>query len=301
MSIKATTAELNNLILQKQTQERPVSQATLNKYINQYEFMTNSYNKTGDWISNSSQTDLINIIKKMDIQPSSKLNYLNVFFMIKTIYNQPTEDILKYRETLFKRNEKQTEKKIEEKQNQNLPSYAEIETFINQLYKDGEYFRYLYNYLIFTYGLRNKDVNLNIIQADNFNKLDDTEKKGNNYLVVKKTETELIIDDYKTRNSYGTKHIKIRSRKILKVCKLLKDGAILLKANGAVVPNDELSYYIRLYITEDYHLTEADYFKINILNIQTKPNSLKLIYEICKTRGTKSITGLHKHYNLHEE
>jgi len=301
MSIKSRSAELNNLILQKQSQDRPVSQATLNKYIKQYEFMTVTYNKTGDWIIKTTETDLINIIKKMEIQSSGKLNYLNIFYMIKTIYQQPTEEILKYRETLFKKNEKQTEQKIEEKQNQNLPSYDEVEKFINQLYKDGDYIRYLYNYLIFTYGLRNKDVNLIIIQADKFNKLNDIEKKGNNFLVVKKTETELIIDDYKTKNSYGTKHIKIRSRKILKVCQLLKDGLILLKSNGSPVSNDELSYYIRLYITEDLHLTEADYFKINILNIQTKPNSLKLMYEICKTRGTKSITGLHNHYNLQEE
>jgi hypothetical protein len=301
MSNKATTAELNNLILQKQSQERPVSKATLNKYVKQYEFMTNSYNKTGNWIINSTQTELINIIKKMEIQSSGKLNYLNIFYMIKTIYQHPTEEILKYRETLFKKNERQTEQKIEEKQTQNLPSYDEVEKFINQLYKDGDYIRYLYNYLIFTYGLRNKDINLNIIQADKFNKLNDIEKKGNNFLVVKKTETELIINDYKTKNSYGAKNIKIRSRKILKVCQLLKDGLILLKSNGTPVSNDELSYYIRLYITEDLHLTEADYFKINILNIQTKPNSLKLMYEICKTRGTKSITGLHNHYNLQEE
>jgi hypothetical protein len=301
MSIKSKSVELNNLILQKQNQERPVSKATLDKYIKQYEFMTVTYNKTGDWISNSTETQLINIIKKMEIQPSGKLNYLNIFFMIKTIYKQQTDEILKFRELLFKRNEKQTEQKIQDKQTQNLPSYDEVDNFINNLYKDGDYIRYLYNYLIFTYGLRNKDVNLNIIQADKFKKLDDTEKKGNNFLVVKKTETELIIDDYKTRNSYGTKNIKIRSRKILKVCQLLKDGSILVKANGSIVPNDELSYYIRLYITQDHHLTEADYFKINILNIQTKSNSLKLLNEICKTRGTHSITGLHRHYNLQED
>lgn len=301
MSIKATSSELSNLILAKQTQARPVSIQTLDKYIKQYEFMTETLNKSGDWITKATETQLINIIKKMDIKPTGQLNYLNIFFMIKTINEQPTDEILKVRETLFKRKDKQTEQKIQEKQTQNLPSYNEVETFINNLYKDGDFIRYLYNYLIFIYGLRNKDVNLNIIQADKFNKLDDKQKKGNNYLVVKKTECELIVDDYKTRNTYGTKNIKIRSRKILKVCQSLKDGPILVKSNGSNVSNDELSYYIRLFQNENFHLTEADYFKINVLYIQTQPNGLKLLQEIAKTRGTQSIANLDKYYNLTDE
>ena len=301
MSTKPLIFELSKLILQKQTQPRPVSLATLDKYIKQYEFMTNSYNKSGDWVSKSSERDLINLIKKMDVKPSGQLNYLNIFFMIKSMNQQPTDEILKFRETLFKRKDKQTEQKIEEKQTQKLPSYAEVEKFINELYKDGDLIRYLYNYLIFTYGLRNKDVNLSIIQADKFNKLDVKEKQGNNFLVVKKTECELIVDDYKTRNTYGTKNIKIRSRKILKVCQSLKDGPILLKANGSHVSNDELSYYIRLFQNQDFHLTEADYFKINVLYIQTQPNPLKLLKDIAQTRGTQSITNLNQYYNLNDE
>lgn len=301
MSINVNTTELTKLMLAKQTQARPVSNATLDKYIKQYEFMTTSLNKSGDWITKATETQLINIIKKMDIKTAGQMNYLNIFFMIKSINEQPTDEILKFRETLFKRKDKQTEQKIQEKQTQNLPSYNEVETFINNLYKDGDFIRYLYNYLIFMYGLRNKDVNLNIIQADKFNKLDDKQKKGNNYLVVKKTECELIVDDYKTRNTYGTKNIKIRSRKILKVCQSLKDGPILVKANGSNVSNDELSYYIRLFQNENFHLTEADYFKINVLYIQTQPNPLKKLQEIAKTRGTQSITNLNQYYNLTDE
>lgn len=301
MLISSYSNELNNLILQKQSQERPVSKATLEKYIKQYEFMTVTYNKSGDWISKSTESQLINIIKQMEIQTAGKMNYLNIFFMIKSINKQSTDEILKYRETLFKKKDIQTEQKIKEKQTQNLPSYKDIEKFINELYKGGDYIRWLYNYLIFTYGLRNKDVNLSIISLDNYNKLTDTEIKSNNWLLVKKTETELIINDYKTKNTYGTKNIKIRSRKVLKICQILKDGPILIKANGSNVSNDELGYYIRLFQNQDHHLTEADYFKINILYIQTQPNSLKLLQEIAKTRGTQSIINLNQYYNLNDE
>ena len=293
--------EIKSLILYKQTQQRPVSKATLNKYIKQYEFMTNLYNKNDDWITKSTETQLINLIRKMEVKPTGKLNYLNIFFMIKSMNEQPSNEISKYRETLFKQKDRQTETKIQEKKEQNLPSYDEVNQFIDELYKTGDWIRWLYNYLIFTYGFRNKDVNLNIIQADKYNKLDDKQKKELNYLLVKKTETEIIINDYKTKSTHGAKHIKCRSRKLLKVCQLLKDGSILVKSNGANVSNDELSYYIRLFQNEEHHLTEADYFKINLLNIQTKPNSLNLLQQIAKTRGTNSIINLDKYYNLNDE
>jgi len=293
--------ELNSLILHKRTQERPVSKATLDKYIKQYEFMTNLYNKKDNWIIKSTETQLINLIKKMDVKPTGRLNYLNIFFMIKSINEQPTNEILKYRETLFKQKDKQTEIKIQEKKEQHLPSYEEVNKFIDELYNSGDWIRWLYNYLIFTYGLRNKDVNLIIIQGSNYNKLDEKEKHELNYLFVKKTETELIINDYKTKSTHGTKRIKIRSRKVLKICNLLKDGPLLLKANGSLVSNDDLSYYLRLFQNEDQQLTEGDYFKINVLHIQNQPNSLKLLQQIATTRGTKSITNLDQFYNLNDD
>jgi len=140
--------ELNSLILHKRTQERPVSKATLDKYIKQYEFMTNLYNKKDNWILKSTETQLINLIKKLDVKPTGRLNYLNIFFMIKSINEQPTNEILKYRETLFKQKDKQTEQKIQEKKEQHLPSYAEVNKFIDELYNSGDWIRWLYNYLI---------------------------------------------------------------------------------------------------------------------------------------------------------
>ena len=293
-----STSEIDMLLELKKSQERPVSTNTLEKYKSQYNYLTKTNNYTGDWVTETSEKELIELIKSLNIKSSGRLGYLNVLMLIKQLKNQSVNAILKYRDTLFKENDVDTAVKIKEKINQNLPTYNEIEYFVNNLYSEGDWIRFLYNYLIFTYALRNKDVNLEIISVDKFKKLSTENKINKNYLVVKKTECELVVDNYKTRNAYGTKHIKIRSRKVLKACQLLGEGLILKKANNEPVGDSELSYYLKLYMNQDFHLTEADYFKINLLHIQTQPNCINRLNELCNSRGSKSIGCIDKYYNL---
>tara|TARA_R110002126_G_scaffold165496_1_gene313330 strand:- start:139 stop:1038 length:900 start_codon:yes stop_codon:yes gene_type:complete len=297
----SSTSEIDMLLELKKSQERPVSTNTLDKYKSQYNYLTKTNNYTGDWVTETGEKELIELIKSLNIKSSGRLGYLNVLMLIKQLKNQPVNSILKYRDSLFKENDVDTAVKIKEKQNQNLPTYNEIDYFINQLYKEGDWIRFLYNYLIFTYALRNKDANLEIISADKFKKLSTENKINKNYLVVKKTECELVVDNYKTKSCYGTKHIKIRSRKVLKACQLLGDGLLLKKTNNEPVGDTELSYYLKLYMNQDFHLTEADYFKINLLYIQTQPNCINRLNELCNSRGSKSIGCIDKYYNLCED
>jgi hypothetical protein len=297
----SSTSEIDMLLNLKQSQDKPVSTATLNKYRSQYNHLTKTNNFAGDWVTETEAKELIELIKSLDMKSAGKMGYLNVIILIKQMNNQEINSILRYRDTLFKQNNIDTGVKIKEKQNQNLPSYKEIEDFINKLYKNGDWIRFLYNWLIFTYGLRNKDVNLEIISADKFNKLNADSKKDRNLLVVKKTECELVVDSYKTKNFYGTKNIKIRSRKILKVCQLLGDGLILMNSNHEPVDDSQISNYLKLFMNEEHHLTEGDYFKINLLYIQTQPNCINRLNELCNTRGSKSLGVINKFYNLCED
>jgi len=47
-----------------------------------------------------------------------------------------------------------------------------------------------------------------------------------------------------------------------------------------------------------YFLTESDYFKINLIHIQSLQNCISKLSNICNTRGTQSIQTIDKHYNL---
>jgi len=297
----SSTSEIDMLLELKKSQERPVSTTTLEKYKSQYTYLTKINGLSGDWVTEFNEKDLIELIKSLNVKASGRLGYLNVLMLIKQLKNQPVNSILKYRDSLFKENDVDTSVKIKEKQNQNLPTYNEIEYFINNLYKEGDWIRFLYNWLILTYGLRNKDVNLEIISADKYKHLSVENKIGKNFLVVKQTECELVVDNYKTKHAYGTKYIKIRSRKVLRACKLLGDGLLLKKANNEPVGDSELSYYLKLYMNQDFHLTEADYFKINLSYIQTQNNCINRLNELCNSRGTKSIGCIDKYYNLCED
>lgn len=282
-----STSEIDMLLGLKQSQERPLSVASLDKYKKQYNYLTNTNNLSGDWVTDTEEKELIDLIKSLNIKSSGKMGYLNVIVLIKQMNNQSIKELTKYRGELsiIKNNVVKT---INQNQTQNLPSYIQVDNFIKMLYKDGDWIRYLYNWLIFSYGLRNNDVNLEIISAEKFNKMNDIDKLKNNYLVVKKTECELVIFNYKTKDLFGAKRIKIRSRRILKVCDILGDGLILIKSNNEPVNDIELSNYLKLYTSDGYNLNEKDYFKINLLYIQSQPNCIRLLKEICDTRGTKN-------------
>jgi len=297
----SATSEIDMLLNLKQSQDKPVSTATLNKYRSQYNHLTKTNDFGGDWVTCTDEKELIELIKDLDMKSAGKMGYLNVILLIKQMKAQPTDLMIKYRETLFKQKDIDTGAKIKDKQNQNLPSYKEIEDFINKLYKNGDWIRFLYNWLIFSYGLRNKDVNLEIISADKFNKLKPENKIDKNFLVVKKTECELVVDSYKTKNSYGTKYIKIRSRKILKVCQLLGDGLILMNSKNEPVDDSQISNHLKLFMNEEHHLTETDYFKINISYIQTQNNCINRLTALCNTRGSKNINNINNYYNLCED
>ena len=89
-------SEINLLLSSKQTQEKPVSKATLEKYNQQYKFLTKSQGQSGDWITNTHEKDLVNMIKDLEIKSAGKMGYLNVIHIIKELKGQPIKEILKY-------------------------------------------------------------------------------------------------------------------------------------------------------------------------------------------------------------
>ena len=293
--------EIQHLIYEKQKQEKPVSNQTILKYQQQYNYLTKNIGFNNPmWITESNEKSLIKAIEELDVSPSGKLNYLNVCIMIKKMYDKPLKQLEKYRDTLFTDKSKLTDEKIIVKKN-TLPSYKTITDFINDLYKQGDYTRYLVNELIFTFGLRNKDIDVMIIELDNYKELkknNPTLESENNFLVLKKSSTELIINQYKTRATYGTKKIPIRSRRILQASMKLGEGYLLQNAKGEQPSNYD--YYLKLYDLQGEKLGEADYYKIHINHLQSQPNSLQEINKLCKYRGS-SLAVCNTHYNINKE
>jgi hypothetical protein len=296
MLINQNESEINNLLIQKQNEKR--SPQTIDKYRKQYAFLTEYFDEVDDWIIGTSENKLIQGIKNMDIGATGKNNYLSLISLIRGLYSKSTDKITSTRTQLFTEIKKNTENKIEIKKS--LPSHEEITQFVNGLYKLKDYRRYIYNFLILEYGLRNRDVNMFIITKDEYAEIKKNPQleKTSNWIVIYKNEIVLVINQYKTMSFHGTKTIKARSRKLFKAVNEIGRGWLIVDKNGNELDDVNMSYYIKLYDLNNEKLTQADYFKASIKYLQSQPNSLHKIAEICQTRGTNTISVIDNNYNI---
>jgi len=280
--------ELTQLIELKKNQPRPVSALTLKKYIQEYLHLTKLLKKQDDWITDASTDSLVRIINNLKLSATGVLNYLNLFIMIR-MDSLDVKTLFDLRDKLNKKKDINTKAKILYKK-ETLPSHEVIVKYIDGLYKTKRYTDYLVNYFIFTYGLRNRDVNLNIITNENYKNIHGTL----NYAIIRKTDSVLVINDYKTSGTYGQKKIICRSRRVLDCLNKLKEGPLLVNKYNEQVNDENIHYYIHLY----ENLGESDYYKIQLNHLQTKPNSFQNITKLCRTRGSMSMNVVDTYYNI---
>lgn len=285
--------ELNQLIVDKTTQYRPVSKNTLSKYIKEYMYLSKSHGKENNWITELSVANLVKLINNLDTKPTGKLNNLNIIILIKKNTMDNIKPLLDLRDNLNTQLKGQYTE-LRNRKNEELPPYSVIENYIDNLYETNQYTNFLINYLCFEYGLRNKDLNLYIIPLEKYK----LATNPLNYLVIRKTDCLLVIADYKTCKNYNTKRIIVRSKKVLNFARKLGEGYLLTNRFNEPPKDDNLSYYINLFTTKDgVKLTESDYYKIQIKHLQTLPNSLEEIAKLANTRGS-SLHCANEHYNL---
>lgn len=292
-------SELEQFIEMKKSQKRAITESTMKKYIGFYNTLSKHL---GDRkIADVSEEEIISIIDKLDISPAGKLNYQNLVTMIKDQHKQSTDKLVKFKEELSNMKDTNTKHKVVQKLI-TLPTYKQVRDYIDDLYEQADYSRYLVNELIFSYGLRNVDVNLYITDLADYKTV---KKAGHdlfeyeNWLVLKKSTCELVINRYKTSKSYGTKIIPIKNKKIFEAGNKLKFGWLIQSMKSKKVKDDNVHNYLNLMIYNGIKLRESDYFKINILHLQSQPNALHKINELGKTRGTQCLDTLDKYYNIH--
>lgn len=292
--------ELQQFLEYKSKQAKAVQPTTLKKYEDQYKRLAVLFKSKGNFVLDLTEEEIIEVIDKLDITATGKLNHLNIIVMIKNQHKQDIPKLLEYREELFKLKDLQTSKKVVQKLS-TLPPYQTIKSFIQDLYSQQDWTRYLVNELIFLYGFRNKDVNLFIIPFTDYRLMKKNEKEkeeAGNWLVLKKNSCDLVINQYKTKTHYGSKLIPVKSKKILEASTKLGTGYLLQDRNGLPVPDGNIGYYIRLYEFDGYKLKEGDYFKINISHLQTLSNPINKVKELAYTRGTRNLNDIDKYYNI---
>ena len=236
-------------------------------------------------------TDLISLLKNQDIPPSSKNSILNVISLILKTKQKPIQSITDYRDELDKQyyiNKKESNKLLKE----TLPTLAELNNFTEGLYSKKMYREYVINYLMIKFGVRNMDVDVEIVSDKS--KVNDID----NFLLITKKYISFIVNRYKTRDTYGNKKMKIEVKPFISAVKHLYDECeddvcyLLINPDTKQLVKDKNKFILN---RTHKKLGEGLYFKIVVSNYisQGKISSAKLLG---KTRGTDINTIIEDYY-----
>ena len=232
---------------------------------------------------------IITIIKNSDFSNHTKKNLFSMLIMIlKNNGNFEDEQQLAFNERDIILNQIDSERKDKNKVLlKTLPTQKSIDKDLNEFYTEKQYLKYIINYLVITYNLRNKDLCLKVVSS-----MKQTKDKEFNYLVITEKYITFIRNVYKTAPTYGKKENRIQNNKFRDA--LLnylqsqnvdyKNQEHVIFKNKAGEPldctkiGDRLKY---LLITNETKLN-----KIKVKDINNKPNTIKNLKKMEKNRGT---------------
>jgi hypothetical protein len=279
------TLEIDELLASKTN----ITPQTVKNYKRIYTKLRDELNED---IKATSEKNLIKLVLQVsNDNPSVALTYLNIPIMIKRYFKKDVDLLVKKQVELNKARGEHTKGLIQEKKEE-LPTYETLKNYLKSLLKNNDHQGYIINYLLMTYGFRNKDLDLLITTKE----LTPNIEIENNLIIIKKTECEVIINDYKTLQSYGQKRFVIKSKHFKDACEKIGVGNYLLNHNGEHIKESSLASYIK---NRTYNnIGEGSYFKVLINHIQlTSKTPLQDIKKLSLSRGT-NFENIAEHYNI---
>ena len=214
--------------------------------------------------------------------PNTRLDMLNLIIVIRNVLELSVEKLKEYRSELKQQQKAHQVSKMSDA-GEKLMSYVDFTKALAEAYLKSEWKKYVVNYLMMRYGVRNKDLNLSIVKT----KKEMTD--GNNYLLLKKDKVIYVRDDYKTHKTYGKKTHEIHDN-IFHEC--VKKAGV-----GKLIPEAQISNGLRkLYLNK---MGEAKVFKMMIDHYYDKDDSAS-IKRLAADRGT-SLSVVQGFYNVNAE
>lgn len=232
----------------------------------------------------ASQKRILEIIDELNFTPATQSSYINVAIIIRTLYKYDTAVLAKQRDN-NKTPIAESSKIKNENLSNSLPSYDDLINHLNVLYSEENWSHFIINYLLVMYGVRNADVNVEIVSLKR-----DAVNLESNYIWMQKSGHKAIWirNFYKTVGNYGAQEIEITDEKFLRALKNVKNKVLLPNNTnvGALVKSLTLN-----------GIGEGSIFKILIDNFKTDLNKLK---ELSEYRGT-SLETIISSYNLNKK
>jgi hypothetical protein len=214
--------------------------------------------------------------------PNTLTSYLVVVQSIKKHYELPITELVDSLIKIKERRIEETKCRMVTKVDV-IPKYTEL---IKKLKSITDPKSYVINYLMLTFGVRNKDVDVFI--TDN-----PVLKDNINYLLLDGNKIKYVINDYKTQKSYGSKTFVIKDKKFIEmVGKLKMNEHILVNMKGKRVTIAGLINKLTI-----DGISESDIFRSIIAHIRKKKNFGKLLQFYSDARGT-DINTIMSNYNI---
>ena len=248
--------------------------------------------KYGDLdMTRASYKKIINKVEASSTNPNTQAAMLNIAILVSRERPDIRKRLVAYREDLVRTIANHRKNSLKELAG-TLPAYEELIDELETL--TG--LKYIVNYCLVHLGFRNADMNLQYI-----GKLTDIpSSEGINYIHLnrKTHEVTLVINQYKTHGTYGTKEIKRNDARLSKELKEMNlvDGDFLLSLKDGTIPSHSTvgDKVLALSIGK---LGETKIFKI-VVKHYLDNRSYEDLENISKTRGT-SIATLISSYNLY--
>ena len=214
---------------------------------------------------------------------SSRLDLLNLVIVLRTIQELPTDKLKQYRTELSKERLNNQVSKMSDLKDK-LLSLPEFQKELMKSYEEGEWKKFIVNYLMMTYGVRNMDTDVEIVKSKK-----DATDSNQNYLILSKDKVTWIRNKYKTVKTFGQQTHDITDPEFVRAVK--KHGV------GRLFTEGQISNSIRKLLIDK--MNEARIFKMLIDDAYDKKDTVR-INELSKSRGT-SISTIKSFYNVNAE
>lgn len=254
---------------------KPIQDKTFNNYI--YVFETIEKQITAD-LSKIEIQKLIKLLRKADITTAIKLKFISLMKIIRN-----TDDFDKYIEELTTKLKEQS-KTLTKKQMTNNPVHYNQ---LKELLKTLEGVDYILLYILLNYGVRNKDLVIEITDDPN---LINGVLQGNinkNILYFQSGKLYYARNDYKTDTRYGVIKINITDKKFMQIVRTLNiNDFVFNKRTNKPYDESEMSNLVKRTFNKyikNSNLTEGLIYKIQVAHLNTTENH-KRLKELSQTR-----------------
>ena len=276
-------------------------------YLNNYNTLIRLLNKP---LVASTELEMIDIINSMDNKPSTKRQLMNFLIVYLNWFNDtsslPKEEhfnvgiIKEARDAVWKMEEKSLTQRKKITLDKIPAKITQLKNYLKDVYEKEEWLKYIINYLLINYHVRNQDLNLMIVVGLHYHQLN----PNDNYLNIKNNGVEYIRNNYKTHRIYGTKTYTIRDKKFINAVNQYimyfknkyptMNSFPLLQRNLSRLQDDSIAKAIQRATFKN--LTESQYNDVIVTSIKDFKDIGKL-KKIGERRGT-DIKTLIKYYNL---